>query len=128
MKRTGSEVFALTAAFTASSIFRESICLSKYSWTDIFFFFLSFLLLLLLNFSSCVFTDYPLTSWSCSHRGNNSKWRIVQTPNMSIYTVMVAVEKWHQFLEFLRALRDLQTTVVRTAKTERKKIRAFQFY
>lgn len=45
MKRTGSEVLALTAALTASSIFRESVCLSKYSCTDIFF-FLRFLLLL----------------------------------------------------------------------------------
>lgn len=42
MKRTGSEVLALTAALTASSIFRESMCLSKYSCTDIFFFFFLF--------------------------------------------------------------------------------------
>nr|GME15336.1 hypothetical protein Iba_scaffold16111CG0010 [Ipomoea batatas] len=36
MKRTGSEVFARTAALTASSSFRESMCLSRYSCTDIF--------------------------------------------------------------------------------------------
>lgn len=36
MKRTGSGVLALTAALTASSIFRESMCLSRYSCTDIF--------------------------------------------------------------------------------------------
>lgn len=36
MKRTGSGVLALTAALTASSIFRESVCLSRYSCTDIF--------------------------------------------------------------------------------------------
>lgn len=36
MKRTGSEVFARTAALTASSIFRESMYLSRYSCTDIF--------------------------------------------------------------------------------------------
>lgn len=35
MNKTGSGVFALTAAFTASSIFRESKCLSRYSSTDI---------------------------------------------------------------------------------------------
>lgn len=35
MKRTGSAVLALTAALTASSIFRESMCLSRYSCTDI---------------------------------------------------------------------------------------------
>jgi len=35
MKRTGSEVLALTAALTASSSFRESKCLSRYSCTDI---------------------------------------------------------------------------------------------
>lgn len=50
MKRTGSEVLARTAALTASSSFRESMCLSRYSCTDIssnshcncfFFFFFS---------------------------------------------------------------------------------------
>lgn len=48
MKRTGSEALALTAALTASSIFRESKCLSRYSCTDIspsFFFCFGFLLL-----------------------------------------------------------------------------------
>lgn len=36
MKRTGSEDLALTAALTASSILRESKCLSRYSCTNIF--------------------------------------------------------------------------------------------
>lgn len=36
IKSTGSRALALTAALTASSIFRESMCLSRYSWTDIF--------------------------------------------------------------------------------------------
>lgn len=36
MKRTGSGDLALTAALTASSILRESMCLFRYSCTDIF--------------------------------------------------------------------------------------------
>jgi hypothetical protein len=65
MKITGSGLFARTAALTASSMRMESLCFSKYSWTDmlsviadprssmyflfvllLFFFFFLFLLLL----------------------------------------------------------------------------------
>lgn len=48
MKMTGSRVLALTAALTASSIFRESICFSRYCCTDICCFF--FLVLLCISF------------------------------------------------------------------------------
>ena len=48
MKMTGSRVLALTAALTASSIFRESMCFSRYCCTDISCFF--FLVLLCISF------------------------------------------------------------------------------
>ena len=48
MKMTGSGLLALTAALTASSIFRESVCFSRYCCTDISCFF--FLVLLCISF------------------------------------------------------------------------------